>query len=77
MDMQQKQQDAENARADAEHGREQEEHDIEMKEAHARHVDAVKKESLKESAKKYGFADKALEIEGKPIKNPINDPKSE
>lgn len=77
VEAQKQQQDSENIRADAEHSREQEKHDAEMKEIKARHLDAVKKESLKESAKKYGFADKALDIDGKTIKNPINDPLAE
>jgi len=49
---QQDQQDHDKAMAEGKHQREQEQHDAQMKEVEARHRDAVKKESLKEIAKK-------------------------
>lgn len=67
------QQQVESRHAEGKHQREQEKHEAEMKEIEARHRDAVKQASLKEIAKKQGLGDKALEIGGKPVKNPIND----
>jgi len=67
------QQQHENALSEAESKREQEKHHAEMQETNARHREAVKQASLKEMAKESGVGSKPLYIDGKPVKNPINE----
>ena len=56
------------------HQREQEQHDMGMKAEQSRQAHAAVEgpQSLKDIAKGFGAATKALEIDGKPVANPIN-----
>lgn len=69
---QKEQQDHDNALAQASNEREQQAHDAEMQETDARHREAVKQATIKEIAKESGVGSKPIYIDGKPVKNPIN-----
>ena len=67
-----KQQEHDNAISEAGDSRDQQTHDAEMQETDARHREAVKQASIKEIAKSNGVGSKTTYVDGKPMKNPIN-----
>lgn len=69
---QKEQQDQDNKLAQEKSDREGQSHEKEMQEIDARHRDAVKKASIKEIAKENGVGSETAHVDGKPIKNPIN-----
>lgn len=66
------QQDKDNKLAQDKSDREGQTHDAEMQETDARHRDAVNKASIKEIAKANNVGSKTAYVDGKPVKNPIN-----
>lgn len=68
----QQQQDHDNKISQDKSDREGQTHEVEMQETEARHREAVKQASIKEVAKSNGVGSKTAYVDGKPIKNPIN-----